>query len=846
MKVPLSWLKDYVDIDLPLDQLARLLTMAGLEVDEIRTVGLPIPHTDHNEFKFTGLEWDREKIVVAQIDEVMPHPNADRLVLCKLKDGQAEHVVLTGAPNLYPYKGQGPLSQPIKVAYAKEGAVLYDGHAAGLELTTLKRAKIRGVESYSMVCSEKELGISEEHEGVIFLEPDAPTGMPLVDYIGDAVFDISILPNMIRNACVLGVAREVAAITGKPLRKPVPSRKPTAASIKGRVFIKITEPKLNPRFAVGMVSGCKRADSPYWVQRRLRLAGMRPISALVDATNYVMLELGEPLHAFDYDVLVKRVNGGVPTIITRTAAKGEKLTTLDNVERELNDYTMLVCDTKGSLSIAGVMGGLESEITDSTTTVLLEGAAWNFINIRKTMSYLKLKSEASFRMSRGVHPGLCDEALWLCLSRMAEWSGGEIHCDLVDEYPLPPNDPVVTITPNDVTRWLGIDLTVEQIASLLTPLDFTCKIKGNSVEVKTPPSRLDIGTTEGYVGEADVMEEIARMYGYDNIPATRLCDEMPPQRNNPALEKEELVRDLLAKFGLQEIMSYRLTTPEREARWLQPVNEAAPDLEYVTLQNPIAIDRRVMRRSVTASVLEALERNIRLSDRLLLFEIGQIYLPRPNEILPEEPRRLVIGLTGKRETPAWDQKNTASLDFFDLKGIIEELGDSLHLAKTSFAPAQATGFHPGKCASWMCDNETLGVFGEIHPLVKERFDYLQSPVLVAEIDLETLLKVIPARISMEPVPSYPPVLEDLALTVDEAVPAGQVEALIQQTGGKHLVDIRLFDIFRSAQIGLGKKSLAYSLTYQSPERTLTDEEVALIRGRIVKRLEQELGARLRS
>ncbi len=290
MKVPLSWLKDYVDIDLPLDQLARLLTMAGLEVDEIHTVGMPIPHSDHSEFKFSGLEWDRDKIVVAQIDEVMPHPNADRLVLCKLNDGTGEYVVLTGAPNLYPYKGQGPLDQPIKVAYAKEGAVLYDGHAAGLELTTLKRAKIRGVESFSMVCSEKELGISEEHEGVIFLDPDAPTGMPLVDYIGDAVFDISILPNMIRNACVLGVAREVAALTGKPLKKPVPARKPTGPSIKGRVTIKITSPELNPRFAVGMISGCKHMESPYWVQRRLRLAGMRPINALVDATNYVMLE----------------------------------------------------------------------------------------------------------------------------------------------------------------------------------------------------------------------------------------------------------------------------------------------------------------------------------------------------------------------------------------------------------------------------------------------------------------------------------------------------------------------------------------------------------------------------
>lgn len=844
MKVPLSWLKDYVEIDLPLDKLARLLTMAGLEVDEIHVVGLPIPPSEHNEFKFTGLEWDKEKIVVAQIDEVMPHPNADRLVLCKLQDGKEDHVVLTGAPNLYPYKGKGPLSESIKVAYAKEGAVLYDGHQPGQELVTLKRAKIRGVESYSMVCSEKELGISEEHEGVIFLEPDAPTGMPLVDYMGDAVFEISILPNMIRNACMIGVAREVAALTGKVLKKPVPTRKSSGPSLKGKIGIDIKNPELNPRFTVGMIDNCGHTESPYWVQRRLRLAGMRPINSLVDATNYVMLETGQPLHAFDYDVLVKRVDGKTPTIVTRTAAENEKLTTLDNVERELKDYTVLVCDTKGALSVAGVMGGLESEITESTKTVLLEGAAWNFINIRKTMSYLKLKSEASYRFARGIHPELCPEAIRLCLGRMAEWSGGTILSDLVDEYPLPAVDPVVTITTTDVTRWLGIELSGQQIVDLLTPLEFVCKTDGNSVTVSTPPHRMDIG--EGVIGVADLMEEVARMYGYDNIPATRLIDEMPPQRNNPSLEREERVRDLLAKLGLQETIAYRMTAPERELRWLQPVDGPAPELEYVTLQNPIASERRVMRRNVTASLLETLERNIRLSDSLKLFEIGQAYLPQQNQVLPAEPRVLSIVLSGRRDNQAWDQKNNTTLDIFDLKGIIEELGEALNLKSVSFEPARAEGFHPGKCAAWRSGNVQLGVFGEMHPLVKDRYDFLQPAVQVAEIELEDLLSAIPELMSTAAVPAFPPVLEDLALTVDETVTAGQVEALLRQTGGKMLVKVRLFDIFRGEQIGTGKKSLAYSLTYQMPDRTLTDEEVALTRGRIIKRLEQELGAKLRS
>ncbi len=358
MKVPLSWLKDYVDIDIPLPRLAHLLTMTGLEVDSIQLVGLPTPTQEQQEFKVTGLSWDPEKIIVARIDEVMPHPNADRLVLCRLNDGKDELIILTGAPNLYSYKGQGPLEKPLKVAYAREGSQIYDGHQPGQVLTTLKRAKIRGIESFSMVCSEKELGISDEHEGIIILDDDAPTGVPLVDYMGDAVFEISILPNMIRNACIVGIAREIAAITGKPLRKPQKTIQPVQPSIRGKAAIEILEPSLNPRFVLGLVRNVTPQPSPYLVQRRLRLAGMRPINSIVDATNYVMLELGEPLHSFDYDVLVKRADGKAPTIITRTAHPGEKLTTLDGVERNLDDFTVLVCDTAAELKIAGDLGPL--------------------------------------------------------------------------------------------------------------------------------------------------------------------------------------------------------------------------------------------------------------------------------------------------------------------------------------------------------------------------------------------------------------------------------------------------------------------------------------------------------
>ncbi len=846
MKLPLSWLKDYVDIDLTPLELARTLTMLGMEAEEITLIGLPNPYeqdpTLRREFKIAGLPWDREKFVVAQVNEVLPHPNADRLVLCKLDDGNGERIVLTGAPNLYPYKGTGPLVPPLKVAYAKEGARLYDGHQDGWVLTTLKKTKIRGVDSDSMVCSEKELGISDEHEGILLLPTDAPTGTPLADYMGDAVFEVNILPNMIRNASVLGIAREVAAATGKDLYLPQASLHPAGAPITGQAGIQISDTTLNPRFVLGLLRDVQIGPSPAIIQQRLRLAGMRPINNVVDVTNYVMLLTGQPLHAFDYDVLVQRASGQAPTIITRAAQPGEKLTTLDGVERELDAFTILVCDTAGSLSLAGVMGGLESEVTDSTRTVLLEGASWNFINVRRTMAAQKLTSEAGYRFARGVHPALAEEAVRLALAWMAEWSGGAVAPGLVDAYPLPAVDPVVTLTEGDVRRILGIDLPAAEIADLLERLDFTCTVRGDAVEVTTPPTRLDIGT--GVVGKADLIEEVARLYGYDRLPLTRLPDEMPPAHNHPDLALEARARNALARLGLQEAVNYRMTSPEREAR----LSGETLTLEaYIVIKNPLTPERGVMRRSLLASLLDTLEKNVRLAERLAFFEIGPVFIPREGAALPDEPQKLALALSGLRLPPAWDRKDDSRLDFYDLKAIVEALLEELHIHGAAFVPAADDGrFHPGKCAEVQVNGTVLGVLGELHPQVKARYDFLTAPVLAAEFDLAALLAASVSRYESAPVPVFPPVLEDLALVVDEDLPAERVAALIRQTGGKLLTGLRLFDVFRSEQIGAGKKSLAYSLTYQSQEGTLTDAEVKAVRQRIIRRLEQEIGAKLRS
>jgi phenylalanyl-tRNA synthetase beta chain len=858
MKVPLSWLKDFVDITLSAEEVAHRLTFAGLEVEGLEYVGLAprngqidgLPSKGTGP-KAKGLAWDPAKIVVAQILEVRPHPNADRLTLLRLDDGAGasrggkELIVLTGAPNLFEFKGRGLLSKPLKAAYAREGAILYDGHKPGRELMTLKRAKIRGVESFSMVCSEKELGISDEHEGIILLDEDAPVGAPLADYMGDVVFEIKINPNMARNASMLGLAREIAVLTGQPLKVPTYLLPGGGAPLAGQVSIEIRRPELNPRFVVGLIEGITIAPSAYQVQRRLRLAGMRPINNIVDATNYVMLEIGQPLHAFDWDVLKARAQGQPVKIITRLPAPGETLKTLDDVDRKLDDFTVLVCDEHGALSIAGVMGGAESEVSDKTTSVLLEGAAWEFINIRRTMQAQKLPSEASFRFSRGVHPAMAERGVRRGLEAMQKWAGGVVAEGLVDEYPLPAVAPVNELTPEAVERTLGIRLPLEEIAGILERLEFRCEtVAPGRLRVTAPDHRLDIGT--GVVGEADLIEEVARVYGYERIPETQMSDTLPPLHGNLSLELEERARDLLVELGLCELVTYSLTSVERERRVLPP--GVPPDARpYVTLSNPISVDRAVMRHSLLNSVLEIVAANLRTDtcDRAALFEIGQVYLVRPDDPLPDEPRRLAIALTGPRLPEAWQGSDRTPMDFFDLKGVLAALFDGLHLSGVTYVPDTHPTFMPGHTARLLVGEQTVGWLGELHPLVRENYDLPAQPVLAAEIDLEGVLARVNERHIIRPVPSYPPVKEDIAVIVDAKVSAAQVQAAIEASGGSLLAGITLFDVFQGEQIGVGKKSLAYHLLYQAPDRTLTDGEAATVRARIVKKLQEELGAILR-
>jgi phenylalanyl-tRNA synthetase beta chain len=889
MRVPLSWLQDYVDLPegVSAEMLAERLTEAGLEVGSIEYIGVPqgtppanmvMPPSDH-------LVWDRDKIVLGYIHEVKPHPDADRLVLAMVDHGTGEiEQIVTGAPNLFPYKGRGVLNPPIPCPIAREGAEVYDGHAdePGKRMI-LKERKIRGIPNRHMVCSELELGISDEHEGVLLLEyedyRDIPSGTPLQDVLGDVILDVELTPNLARCFSILGVAREVAALYNQPLREPdytLPNM--DSDEVKQYISIDIREPELNPRFTAAMVKNIEIKTSPAWMQRRLKAIGQRPINNIVDVSNYVMFEIGQPTHAFDYDILAERAGDKKPVIITRLPEKGERLTTLDGQEHILMPHNLLVADEAGALSFAGIMGGRESEVQDpadtvldavgveindddekpvhgkasarprGTETVLFEAATWNFIGIRKTLSSTKIHSEAAARFSRGVHPAMALRGLVRGLKLMAEVSGGTIVPGIIDEYPRPAEKVVVELPVSEVKRILGFEIPQAEIVRILRGLQFEVVESSTVLIVTIPDHRLDIG--EGVIGQADLIEDIARIYGYNNIPNTQISDALPKQRRNLKLELEERTRDILVEAGLREVISYRLTTPEREAL-LTPQGQKSSwgGDGYITLANPIASDKIVMRHTLMAGLLEAAEKNSYHHKRQAIFELGQVYYPNKENVLPDEITRLGILMMGERSLENWQSSSTGKYDFYDLKGIIETLTDGLHVPDVSYAPTSHNSFYPGRTASLVVDGHEVGVFGEIHPVVREAYGLgmdLSVPVLAAEIDLGALLSHAQDSHKVRAIPTQPAVYQDISFMVDRTTSAAAIEDVIRKAGGDLLVEVRLFDIYTGEQIPADKKSMAYALTYQHPEETLTDKQVAKLHEKIVKAVEHQLGAKLRA
>jgi phenylalanyl-tRNA synthetase beta chain len=816
MRAPLSWLKDFVDIAIPLDTLVDRMTMAGLEVGGVEHI---------------GADWQRDKLFVGEVMDVIAHPHADRLVLATVAYGQGDpQTVVIGAPNLKP----GDRGQ--KVAFAVEGAQLRDGYSEAPRFQTLSRTSIRGVESAGMVCSEKELGLSDDHTGVIILDPDLPVGQPLKDALGDIVLEVELTPNLARANCIVGLAREIAALTDQPWRAgPADAAAGPHAAATAYGSVASANAELCARYSASLIENVTIQPSLPWMQRRLQYAGQRPINNIVDITNYVMLETGQPLHAFDYETL----QGGV---VVRRARRGETMQTLDGVERQLTTDMLLITDDSGPIALAGVMGGVATEVTEDTRHIFLESANFNFVNIRRTSQQLRLHSEAAQRFGRGVDPDLTISALLRASRLMETLGGGTLHPEIADTYPAPPSPKTITLRTAEVTRILGMEFSPADTTRILTSLEFGCTTHHENgdtcLEVAVPSRRLDVSEP------ADLIEEIARIHGYDAIPTTLIRDVLPPQRSQPHLEGLEQTRDILVGCGLTEILSYSLSSLEsiNRARTEGPLALAE---DYISLANPISQERQVLRQSLLPSLLETLSTNRRYRQRMALFEIGRVYWPQAGEELPLEQRYLGIAVTGPLLPRSWhDADEPPRFGWTHLKGIIDILMQRLDVPQVRFVAATHATLHPARTTALSIGGEPLGIAGGVHPQVCERFDLADQSVAMLELNLDLLLAHRQPR-RYQPISRFPAVLEDVALVVDDDLPAQAVEDAICAAGGEWLREVTLFDLYVGEPIPAGKKSLAYALTFQADDRSLTEDEVRVLYRRIQERTAAELGAAMR-
>ncbi len=798
MKTPLSWLKAYVDITGDPRELARRMTLAGVEAESVTVV---------------GGAWDN--VVVGRVTKVEPHPNADRLRLATVDTGAGEETVVCGAPNVA--AGQ-------KIAFARVGAQLIDAHSG--KPAALKAARIRGVESRGMVCSARELGLSQEHEGILVLSPDAPAGAPLAQVLGDVLFDWAVTPNRPDCMSVLGIAREVAALTGKAVREPEVRYPEAGEPVERLTSVQIEAPDLCPRYIAAVVTGVTVKPSPAWMQDRLNAAGMRPINNIVDITNYVMLEYGQPLHAFDYDKLGER------RIVVRRARAGETITSIDGQVRTLTPDMLAICDAARPVAIAGVMGGAEREVGEGTRTVLLESAAFHYVSIRNTSRALGLRSEASMRFEKGLSQELPLVAARRAVQLLIELAGGATAKGMADAYPGRAARPALRLTAQRLQRILGVTVPMEEAARVLTSLGFACERDGaQALNVHAPYWRTDASI------EDDLIEEVVRIKGYDWAPTTTRAGQLPAYDPDPMLDLKESARDILAAAGMQEVVTYSLTSRS------DPAMLAAGASEGLRLANPLSADLEVLRTSMRGALLRTLAGNQRHQEAgVRLFETGRVYLPR-KEDLPEERDMLAGVLSGRRSQPSW-QAESGELGFFDAKGVLEGLFAALGV-QASYQPAADPMLHPGRTAGVSIGGARVGVIGELHPQAVKAFDLLDRPVAWFEIDLPSLLLALPSGFQKyQPLPRFPGVLRDLAIVVDAGVPAQQVQALIQ---GTPLVrEVTLFDIYTGDRIPAGKKSLAYRIVYQAPNRTLTSEETDRTQEKLLARLAKELGATLRA
>ncbi|NLM52973.1 MAG: phenylalanine--tRNA ligase subunit beta [Firmicutes bacterium] len=802
MRVPYTWLKDFVDLELPAQELADLLTHAGIEVDEI-----------------TSLQPNFSGVVVAEVLKVEKHPDADKLYVVRVNDGSEEKTVVAGINNFAP-GDKVPLAQP--------GAVLPGG-------VKIKKAKLRGIESMGMLCSaaELDLPLNPGVDGVLVLDRETPVGVPLAEalLLNDPILVLDLTPNRADCLGLIGVAYEVAALTGKKVQLPNNNLQLTKAQLPVP-SIQIEAKDLCGRY-VGLVIRDVQVDlSPIWLQVRLLQAGIRPISNIVDVTNYVMWEYGQPLHAFDYDTLADH------SIIVRRARKGETLTTLDNIERILTPEMLVIADTKRAVGLAGVMGGLETEVTENTRNVFLESAHFTAVNIRRTGRALGLYSEAQQRFEKGVDINGCAEAIRRAARLLEILGAGSVDGEVVDAYINPRNPKRISMRPQRARKLLGLEISQLEMANIFKRLGFQVE-EGTQLHVTVPTLRADLQE------EVDLIEEVARIYGYDKIDTTLpkgVITQGSLTEKQRALRK---VKEVLTACGLTEAICYSFISPQQFDKLCLPMD--SPLRRVLKIANPLSEEQSVMRTMLLGGLLDVLVYNQNRNERnLKLFEIGSVFIPaaEPLAKLPQEPTMLGITLMGAFPAEHWQQKPSPT-DFFEVKGIVEVLLERLGIAEYTFTACELPWCQPGQTAALFIAQEQVGWLGRIHPDVLDNYD-LEQPVFAAELNLELLLKHARLTAKYVPLPRYPAVLRDLAVVVPDTVTAKEVIDVISEVGGKLVEKVTLFDQYRGPQIPENCRSLAFAVTYRDLQRTLSDEVVAALHQKIEAALRERLGAELRS
>lgn len=814
MNVPYRWLRDLVTIGLTPEQLAERMTLAGLEAENIT---------------YIGAEWD--KVYVAEVMSVSQHPDADRLVLADVDAGEHRLTVVTGAPNI---------AQGQKVALALAGARLIDAYADELKYKTLKPGKIRGILSEGMVCSEKELGISEEHEGILVLDVDAPKGMPLQEYLGDAVIEFEITPNLVHAFSVLGIAREASAIVDAEIREP------ELADLSGieqdASLVRIEAPDLCARYSATIIDNVTVEPSPAWLARRLTAAGVRPVNNLVDVTNYVMLEIGQPLHAFD----LTNVAGG--KIIVRRAHDGEKMDTLDHTERTFNHEDLLITDDEKPVAVAGVMGGVNSEVTDDTSSILLESANFDMVAVRHTARNLKLRTDASARFERGLDPELVEQAARRATRLILDLCPGATVRSWADDFPHPVQPRQVSLPFAKIASVLGMEIPEVTVVDILTRLGFKPDVAEQILTVQVPTWRSDVTIP------ADIIEEVARIFGYDALPATLPVGGTPRVERDPLFLLEREIRETLVAAGGYEGRSY-ITVSEREIeRWSSAASggmaRTVEGANAVRLKNPLNAAQPLLRTSIVPSLAASVVENLKHEQTVRLFEIGHVYIGTQPDALPDEPTLLGLAWAGYRDRfDRFHAKRSKAdlVDFYDVKGAVEAVLERLGLNGASWEQAAHEALHPGRTARVAVGGQPIGIVGEVRPDIATEIGIEDERLVVAELDVTKLLELRQdAARRVITVDRFLPVEQDFAVIVDTNTTSAEVESALVSNAGPLLTSITLFDVFEGEQIGAGKKSLAYRLRFTAPDRALTDAELGKVRKKIERGLQNQVNGALRA